>query len=145
MVCMMLRKIKDPAIVVENVTKHYELPRSAASLAASREVRALRGVSFVAEKGDSIGIIGRNGSGKSTLLRIIAGNELPTKGAVYASNQPTLLGVSPALQGWLTGEQNIYLGLLSLGLMPQEAKSLVPDIVEWTELCLLYTSPSPRD
>ena len=38
-----------------------------------REVHAIRGLSFVAYKGDAVGVIGRNGSGKSTLLRAIAG------------------------------------------------------------------------
>ena len=37
-----------------------------------REVHAIRGVSFVANRGDAVGVIGRNGSGKSTLLRAIA-------------------------------------------------------------------------
>lgn len=135
------KSITDPAVVADQVGKKYPLSgshkrtsRGSRSHFGADYVDALRDVSFVARKGESIGIIGRNGSGKSTLLRLIAGGEAATSGAVYVSNQPTLLGVSPALQGWLTGEQNIYLGLLALGMKPNDAKQTIPEIVEWTEL-----------
>ena len=95
----------------------------------------------MAERGESIGIVGRNGSGKSTLLRLIAGTEAPSAGKVSVTHQPSLLGVTPALQGWLTGEQNIYLGLLALGMGPSEAAETVPEIVEWSELGEAATRP----
>lgn len=142
------RMIEDPAVVALNVGKNYILRGAAASdgrsfwkQKRSRTVDALRGISFVARKGESIGIIGRNGSGKSTLLRIIAGSEAPTAGTIHVANQPTLLGVAPALQGWLTGEQNAYLGLLALGMDPEGAKETVPDIIKWTELGEAATRP----
>ncbi|WP_159041721.1 ATP-binding cassette domain-containing protein, partial [Streptomyces aureus] len=40
---------------------------------AGRRVHAVKGVSFVAYRGEAIGLIGSNGSGKSTLLKAIAG------------------------------------------------------------------------
>ena len=40
----------------------------------------LRGVSFDAERGDAVGIVGANGSGKSTLLRVLAGILKPQGG-----------------------------------------------------------------
>ncbi|WP_296143891.1 ABC transporter ATP-binding protein [uncultured Corynebacterium sp.] len=132
-------KYEDPAVVAQNIGKIYKLQSSAVRSGLGkkkhdRDVDALRGVSFVVRKGESVGIVGRNGSGKSTLLRIIAGGEAATSGKIMVSAQPSLLGVSPALQGWLTGEQNIYLGLLALGMKPAEAKEAIPDIIEWTEL-----------
>ncbi|MDK6492771.1 ABC transporter ATP-binding protein [Corynebacterium coyleae] len=140
--------IENPAVVVAGVGKEYVLTGASASDGRSffrqkrtRTVDALRDISFVAEKGESIGIIGRNGSGKSTLLRIIGGSESPTSGTVYVSDQPTLLGVSPALQSWLTGEQNAYLGLLAMGVGPMEARDMVPEIIEWTELGEAATRP----
>lgn len=142
------RFVDNPAVVAENIGKDYLLTGASANdgrswwkQKRSRTVDALRGVSFVAEKGESIGIIGRNGSGKSTLLRIIAGGEAPTTGTIHVSEQPTLLGVAPALQGWLTGEQNAYLGLLALGMTPTDAREMVPEIIEWTELGEAATRP----
>jgi ATP-binding cassette subfamily F protein 3 len=43
----------------------------------------LDGVSFSAEAGDKVGIIGRNGAGKSTLLRILTGEEEADSGNVF--------------------------------------------------------------
>ena len=67
-----------------------------------REVHAIRGISFIANRGDAIGIIGRNGSGKSTLLRAIAGLLPPEEGAVYTTGEASLLGVNAALLDDLT-------------------------------------------
>lgn len=44
---------------------------------------ALKDVSFSAEKGDIIGIIGANGSGKTTLLSIMAGVRKADSGKLY--------------------------------------------------------------
>ncbi|HEY8454039.1 MAG TPA: ABC transporter ATP-binding protein [Actinopolymorphaceae bacterium] len=101
---------------------------------ALREVKALRGVTFTAYEGESIGLIGRNGSGKSTLLRAIAGLLPPTQGAVYTAAQPSLLGVNAALLSNLTGERNIILGCLAMGMTPAEAKERYDEIVEFSGL-----------
>lgn len=97
-------------------------------------VDALKDVNLVVEPGESVGIIGLNGSGKSTLLRLIGGGEVPTSGTVLVRSQPMLMGVQPALQSTLAGEQNIYLGCLALGMSREEARAQIPIIAEWTEL-----------
>lgn len=133
--------VDDPSVVVRDVYKTYAIGRGSSEDAGrfkfmkpKNTVDALKGVSFVATPGESIGVIGLNGSGKSTLLRIISGGEAPTSGDVRVSSRPMLLGVSPALQGDLTGEQNIYLGCLALGMTREEAKEQIHIIAEWTEL-----------
>ncbi|MCX6461570.1 MAG: ATP-binding cassette domain-containing protein [Actinobacteria bacterium] len=94
-------------------------------------IKAVRGMSFVAHKGEAVALIGRNGCGKSTILKGIAGLLPPTKGRVYTSAQPSLLGVGAALVPSLTGERNVILGSLALGLTPEEAKERMDDVVEF--------------
>jgi teichoic acid transport system ATP-binding protein len=97
-----------------------------------REVRAIRGISFIAYRGDAIGVIGRNGSGKSTLLRAIAGLLPPEAGNVYTTGGASLLGVNAALLDDLTGERNVVLGCLAMGMTKQEAKQKYQSIVEFS-------------
>lgn len=85
-----------------------------------RSVHAVRGVSFTAYRGEAIGVIGPNGSGKSTLLRGIAGLMAPSSGAVWTRGQASLLGVSAAMVGQMSGDQNIMLGCLAIGMTPAE-------------------------
>ncbi|WP_083969116.1 ABC transporter ATP-binding protein [Janibacter melonis] len=100
----------------------------------AQSVHALRDVSFVARRGEVIGIVGHNGSGKSSLLRIIAGLETPTSGTVLATSNPTFLGVNAALIPELTGAKNVRLGLLAMGLNPAEADAAVDDVIELAAL-----------
>ena len=60
---------------VENLTKTYG--------GADNQVKALDNVSFTAERGEFIAIIGPSGSGKSTLLHILGGVDKPTSGKVF--------------------------------------------------------------
>lgn len=130
-----------PSVAVANVTKTYAIGRGRSEDVGSirlgrpkRTVEALKGVSLVVDPGETVGIIGLNGSGKSTLLRLIAGAEEPTTGQVLVSKKPMLLGVSPALNGDLTGAQNVYLGCLALGMSAERSKEQIRLIAEWTEL-----------
>jgi teichoic acid transport system ATP-binding protein len=97
-----------------------------------REVHAIRGVSFVAYRGDAVGVIGRNGSGKTTLLRAIAGLLPPEQGNVYTDGDAALLGVNAALLDDLTGERNVVLGCLAMGMTKKETKEKYPGIVDFS-------------
>lgn len=97
-----------------------------------REVHAVKNVTFTAYKGDAIGVIGRNGSGKSTLLRAIAGLLPPASGAIYTGGQPSLLGVNAAMMNDLTGDRNVVLGCLAMGMSPDEIEQRYDEIVEFS-------------
>ena len=97
-----------------------------------KEVHAVKGVSFVAYRGEAIGLIGTNGSGKSTLLRAVAGLLPVSKGKIYAAGQPSLLGVNAALMNELPGERNVELGCLAMGMTPAQVKEQAAGIIEFS-------------
>jgi teichoic acid transport system ATP-binding protein len=95
-------------------------------------VHAVKGVTFTAYRGEAIGIIGSNGSGKSTILRAIAGLLPPESGKIYTDGQPSLLGVNAALLNDLTGERNVILGGLAMGMSQEEVRERYDGIVEFS-------------
>jgi teichoic acid transport system ATP-binding protein len=144
-------QLGDPCLIVDNVHVKYRvfggkrraatdssptflrriLRQTSSHVGTAREIHALRGVSFMARHGEAIGVIGRNGSGKSTLLRAIAGLLPLADGAVYVEGQASLLGVNAALMQGLTGERNIMIGGLALGLSKQQVRERFDEIVEF--------------
>ncbi|WP_281965035.1 ABC transporter ATP-binding protein [Serinicoccus marinus] len=99
-----------------------------------QEVHAVKDVSFVAYRGESIGIIGRNGSGKSTLLRSVAGLVPPTNGTIWLGGKAALLGVNAVLQRKLSGRDNIWIGAQALGLTPAQVRRRMDDIIEFADI-----------
>jgi teichoic acid transport system ATP-binding protein len=119
----------DPKVTIaaENVRLRYTVQRSAGQRwwrgGSKKSVTGpvLRGITMAAREGEMVGIVGLNGSGKSSLLRVLAGLQPATSGTVVASAQPQLLGVSAALVPELSGEENIWLGTLAMGMTPDDA------------------------
>ncbi|WP_217212101.1 ABC transporter ATP-binding protein [Streptomyces sp. AC550_RSS872] len=109
------------------------LRRGQAEKAAGvRKVHAVKKVSFVAYKGEAIGLIGTNGSGKSTLLKAVAGLLPVENGRIYTDGQPSLLGVNAALMNDLTGERNVHLGGLAMGMSREQIKERYEEIVDFS-------------
>jgi teichoic acid transport system ATP-binding protein len=97
-----------------------------------RKVHAVRGVTFTAYRGEAVGLIGSNGSGKSTLLRAVAGLLPAESGKVFTEGQPSLLGVNAALMNDLTGERNVILGGLAMGMTQEEIRDRYQQIVDFS-------------
>lgn len=55
------------------------------------DVKVLKGISFAANKGDVISILGSSGSGKSTMLRCINFLEMPNRGKIIVCGEEILL------------------------------------------------------
>jgi capsular polysaccharide transport system ATP-binding protein len=59
------------------------------------------------ESGHNFGILGANGAGKSTLIRLLAGSEMPDRGAVRRYGRVSFpLGFGGTFHGALSGREN---------------------------------------
>jgi ABC-type multidrug transport system ATPase subunit len=67
----------------------------------------LRGVSFQAQPGELVGIVGENGAGKTTLLRILCGQLRPDSGTVNLDGTLGHCPQHPVLNAELTVEQHL--------------------------------------
>ena len=66
---------------VENLVKHYP------GRGRDRPVRAVDGVSFAMERGETLGIVGESGCGKSTTARLLVRLDNPTHGRIELNGQ----------------------------------------------------------
>ncbi len=101
----------------------------------TRDVWALEDVSFAAEPGSALGLVGRNGSGKTTLLRLLAGIIKPTGGRVAVGGRVgSLLELGAGFQPDFTGRENVYLNGSIHGLKRSRIRELMDEIVAFAGL-----------
>jgi len=72
----------EPILEVENLVKHFPVRVGVAIKRTVGHVRAVDGVSFTLNKGETLGVVGESGCGKSTLAQVLMRLEPPTSGAV---------------------------------------------------------------
>lgn len=101
----------------------------------SREITALKDITFTVKEGETLGIIGENGAGKSTLLKILTGILLPTSGKIQVDGNITgLLELGTGFNPEFTGLKNIYMNGLLIGMSKEEIDKKLDRIMEFTEL-----------
>jgi len=134
-------------IVLENVSKTFKIGfkrnqgalASAISFFSGRETKkclcVLKNISFRANKGELIGIIGANGSGKSTFLRLIAGIYNNDSGKIrIKGNIISLIALASGLKERLTMKDNIYMIASLFGQSFKNIKKKYSLIVDFAQL-----------
>ena len=71
-----------PLLEVTDLVKHFPIKRGILIDREVDQVRAVDGVSFAVERGETLGLVGESGSGKSTACRAVLQLVKPTSGSV---------------------------------------------------------------
>lgn len=130
-------------IDVINIRKDYFLFKNPAEVLIKRFLKnkeintfsALKGVSFWAKQGETVGIVGHNGSGKSTLLQVITGVLNPTSGSVVINGRvAALLELGSGFNPEFTGLENIYYNAAILGLKKEETDTRLETILKFADI-----------
>jgi NitT/TauT family transport system ATP-binding protein len=96
-----------PAIRISEVSKVYG-PAGAHTFALDR-------ISLEVAPGELMCLVGASGCGKTTLLNLVAGLDLPQRGAIDVASRPALMFQDAALFPWLNVRDNVALPLRLAG------------------------------
>jgi oligopeptide/dipeptide ABC transporter ATP-binding protein len=96
-----------PLLSLENVTKHFVVRRSLLGM-ASGVVRAVDGVSFNVDAGETLALVGESGCGKSTVGRLALRLMEPTEGRVRFAGRDLGSLPGPDLRRVRAGAQLIF-------------------------------------
>lgn len=150
----------NPALIVDGVSKKYSrnanahlsyglrdvvrevLGRGADLTLRKDEFLAVDDVSLHLHPGDTFALIGRNGSGKTTLLKMMCGLTKPDAGAILVNGHiQALINLSAGFNGALSGRENVYTAAALMGLNRKRTKSILDDVIEFSQLEEFIDSP----
>lgn len=120
--------IRDRKVVkAENISVSYRLNK--------KTFWALEDINFEIKEGEVVGIIGHNGAGKSTLCKVLTNIITPDKGSLSVKGETTaLLAYGTGFNAQLTGQDNIFLNGMLLGISKKRVEQDYPQIVDFSEL-----------
>ncbi len=132
-----------PVLVVRDLVKTFKiqhnqsLKQTVVALGKREKLtsgfKAVDGVNFEVNEGESVALMGANGSGKSTTLKMIAGVQQPTSGWIRTRGRVAgLLEVGAGFHPNLTGRDNVYLNAAILGMSKGEIDARFDEIVDFS-------------
>ncbi len=122
---------------LQRVEEGVRLSGFKATLGGSERLyrRVLKGITFSAEEGDRIGLIGFNGAGKTTLLRVLNGAFAPTAGRVERSGSTqSLLNATLGFSEYASVMENVILRGTAMGLRRKQLDLAMPEILDFAGL-----------
>jgi len=133
------------ALIVKDICKYYEIYESPVDRLKQslwrgrrtyyRSFKALDGISFEINKGETLGIIGKNGAGKSTLLQLICGTLTPTSGEISVNGRvAALLELGSGFNPEFTGRENVIMSATILGLTKAEIENRLEEIIAFADI-----------
>lgn len=133
----------ETVIEFKNVTKVYKLYSGARSKLLGiffkrikyKEKKAVDGISFTVQRGESVALLGRNGAGKSTILKMITSVCFPNQGEIIVNGRVSaLLELTAGFDPEFTGRENIYLKGATIGLPKKEIQELEQQIIDFAQI-----------
>jgi ABC-type polysaccharide/polyol phosphate transport system ATPase subunit len=137
---------REVAISVTDVSKSYRVPSHRVDTlkerfshplkaAESRELQALKDISFEVERGEFFGVVGRNGSGKSSLLKLLGSIYRADSGTIrIAGRVAPFIELGVGFNQELSALDNVLLNGVMMGLTPREARHRFDAVLEFAEL-----------
>ncbi len=107
---------------------------------------AVNRISFSVKRGELFGLLGPNGAGKTTTINMLSTLIRPTSGKAYIDgfdisknknevrNSIGMVFQEPALDGKLTGRENLYFHAMIYGLKKEERVARINEVLRLVEL-----------
>jgi oligopeptide/dipeptide ABC transporter ATP-binding protein len=98
----------EPVLRAEGLTKHFPVTQGLLWMTVVGLVKAVDGVSFSIQPGETLALVGESGCGKTTTARLILRLEHPTAGRVLVDGQDVHRVTGTVLQAYRTAVQAVF-------------------------------------